>query len=798
MSSGWSFGLAQRFAAKEFAVGERLPYAYHLDAETLACRDGALLQVIRVDGFSSETADDEELAYRKQIRETLLRSIADSRLALYHHIVRRPVAVAPEGGFTDPYCRALDDDWHARLGARVMYANEHYLCLVQRPRQGGTGWIERMFRATRNTDSLQREDLRRLAAAREAVLATMAPYGARSLRVFRDAKGEASELSAFIALLLGGDARRVATSAGDIGRQVPDRRITFGLEAMELGAGNGSPRQFGAIVSLKDYPALSAPGLLDGVMRLPHAMVLTESFCFMDRQASLGRMGLALRRLRAADDDAFSLRDELAAARDDVGAGRAAFGEHHLTIMLRNADLEGLDGAVADVQAALGEAGGVGVREDINLEPAFWAQFPTNFGYIARRAMISAANFASFASFHNQPAGEANGNHWGPAVTTLETTAHGPYNFNFHASASGGDLGNFTVIGPSGAGKTVLINFLLAQAQKFAPRILFFDKDRGGEPFIRAARGVYHRLRHGGDIGFNPLLLPDSPGTRAFLREWLALLLGGAERLDVDDLATIADAIDANFEVEPGHRRLRYQREMLAGARRPKAGDIVARLRPWCEDGEHAWLFDNAEDSLALNHKLYGFDMTELLDNPTLRTPAMMYLFHRIEGALDGQPVIIVIDEGWKALDDEVFSRRLKDWQKTIRKRNGIVGFCTQSAGDALESRIASAIIEQAACQIFLPNPKARAGDYVEGFGLSAHEFELVRSLPDTARAFLVKHADHSVVARLDLTGLEDHLAVLAGTERSVRLLDRLRAELGDDPEDWLVPFMDQARRGRG
>ena len=794
MSSGWSFGLADRFAAKEFAVGERLPYAYHLDAETLACRDGTLLQVIRIDGFSSETADDEELAYRKQIRETLLRSIADSRLALYHHIVRRPVKVTHSGGFTDTYCQTLDEDWRARLDARVLYANEHYLTLVQRPRQGGVGWLDRIFRATRADDSLQRDDLRRLTAAREAVLATLAPYRARSLAVFRDARGEASELASFIALLLGGDKRRLATSAEDIGRQVPDRRLTFGLEAMEIAAGNTSPRQFGAIVSLKDYPALSAPGLLDGVMRLPRALVLTESFCFMERQAALGRMGLALRRLRAADDDAFSLRDELAAARDDVGAGRAAYGEHHLTIMVRTDDLDALDGAVADVQSALGEAGGVGVREDINLEPAFWAQFPANFGFIARRAMISAANFASFASFHNQAAGEASGNHWGPAVTTLETTAHGPYNFNFH----NGDLGNFTVIGPSGAGKTVLITFLLAQAQKFAPRILFFDKDRGGEPFIRAARGVYHRLRHGGDIGFNPLLLPDSPANRAFLREWLALLLGGAERLDVDDLATIADAIDANFDAEPGHRRLRYLREMLAGARRPKAGDIVARLRPWCEDGEHAWLFDNAEDSLALNHKLYGFDMTELLDNPTLRTPAMMYLFHRIEGALDGQPVIIVIDEGWKALDDEVFSRRLKDWQKTIRKRNGIVGFCTQSAGDALESRIAAAIIEQAATQIFLPNPKARAADYIEGFGLSPHEFELVRSLPDTSRAFLVKQPDHSVVARLDLAGLEDHLAVLAGTERSVRLLDRLRAELGDEPEDWLGPFMDQARRGRG
>jgi len=32
-------------------------------------------------------------------------------------------------------------------------------------------------------------------------------------------------------------------------------------------------------------------------------------------------MSLALRRLRAADDDSLSLRSELAEARDDVGAG---------------------------------------------------------------------------------------------------------------------------------------------------------------------------------------------------------------------------------------------------------------------------------------------------------------------------------------------------------------------------------------------------------------------------------------------------------------------------------------------
>jgi type IV secretion system protein VirB4 len=141
-----------------------------------------------------------------------------------------------------------------------------------------------------------------------------------------------------------------------------------------------------------------------------------------------------------------------------------------------------------------------------------------------------------------------------------------------------------------------------------------------------------------------------------------------------------------------------------------------------------------------------------------------------------------------------VFVKRVKDWEKTIRKRNGLVGFCTQNAGDALESRIGRAIIEQSATQIFFPNSKARASDYIEGFGLSEHEFDLVRTLPDTSHCFLIKQADHSVVARLDLGGLKGELRVLAGTERSVRRLDALRARLGDDPGSWLEPFMDEAR----
>ena len=350
------------------------------------------------------------------------------------------------------------------------------------------------------------------------------------------------------------------------------------------------------------------------------------------------------------------------------------------------------------------------------------------------------------------------------------------------------------VTGPPGSGKTVVLAFLLAQARKFDPRIVFFDKDRGAEIFLRAIGGRYDVIRPGRPTGFNPLLLADTAANRAFLADWtLRLVSRPGEVLGAEDVERIKEAVDANFAQLPEFRRLRYFAELFRGDRRPHATDIAARLRPWWGEGENAWLFDNAEDGLDINARTLGFDMTLVLDEPTLRTPTMMYLFHRVEQRLDGHPTIIVIDEGWKALDDDVFVARIKDWEKTIRKRNGVVGFATQSAQDALESRIASAIVEQAATQIFMANPKAQARDYMQGFGLTEHEFGLIRSLPDTSRCFLIKHGTDSVVARLNLAGEPDLLTVLSGRERTVRLLDEILDDVGDSPAAWLPRLLERA-----
>jgi type IV secretion system protein VirB4 len=575
----------------------------------------------------------------------------------------------------------------------------------------------------------------------------------------------------------------------DIGRMLPYRRASFGLDAMELRGAGGS--DFAAILSLKDYPDATSPGLLDGLLRLPCELVVSESFAPHERQSARERIDLALRRLRSADEEAMAERAEMLAARDGLGSGAVGFGDHHLSVLVRESDLARLDDAAATAAAALADSGAIAVREDTNLEPAFWGQFPGNETFLVRRAMISTANMASFSSLHGFALGQAEGNHWGDAVTLLETTSATPFFFNFHH----GDLGNFSIIGPSGSGKTVVMNFLAAQAQKFSPRTILFDKDRGAELFVRGIGGRYDRIRAGEPTGFNPLALPDNADNKAFLRDWLGVLL---QAEGPEELATVAAAVDAAYANDASLRRLRHFKELLSGAKRPQPGDLADRLGAWIDGGEHAWLFDNGEDRLDLTARVLGFDMTALLDNPRLRTPTMMYLFHRVEERLDGQPTMILIDEGWKALDDTVFAARIRDWLKTLRKRNALVGFATQSARDALDSKISTALVEQTATMVFMPNARARAEDYCDGFGLTSHELALIRGLPAHSRAFLVRQPDASVVVRLDLSNAPEVLTILSGRESAVRRLDLLREAVGDAPADWYPALTGRRWPGAG
>lgn len=780
------------WSAKEALAGDRLPYERLIDENTVLLRDGSVMSAIQVPGLLFETEATDALNSHAATREVVLRSTLDARFVLYHHVIRRRVEVELDAEFPDALSRHIDARWKERLAGGSLFINDQFVTLIRRPARGKTGLPERISkffsRTTREELEADPKDIRSLKAAVTGLTAALASYGASVLGEYASpAGGTNSELLELLSALYNGEMRPVRRPSDDtdVGHMVPYRRTSFGLDAMEI-KGAGQP-EFAAMLGLKEYPEATSPGLLDPLLRLPFEMIVTESYAPNERTTARERIDLTLRRSRSVDEEAAAERADMMAARDALGNGAVGFGDHHLTVLVRERALDRLDDACASAAAALADTGAIAVREDTNLEPSFWAQFPGNEDYVVRRALISSANMASFGSFHGFALGQASGNHWGDAVTLLETTSATPFFFNFHH----GDLGNFSVIGPSGSGKTVVMNFLAAQAQKFKPRTILFDKDRGAELFIRGIGGRYDRINPGEPTGFNPLALPDTPANKAFLRDWLGVLLDAD---GPEEFATISAAVDATYANDPALRRLRHFKELLAGARRPEPGDLADRLSAWIGStsganvdggGEHAWLFDNDVDALDLDNRVLGFDMTQLLDNPRLRTPTMMYLFHRIDERLDGEPTMILIDEGWKALDDEVFAARIRDWLKTLRKRNALVGFATQSAKDALESRISTALVEQTATMVFMPNSRARPEDYCDGFGLTEHELALIRTLPAHSRCFLVRQPDASVVVRLDLSGAPEVLTILSGREASVRRLDLLREAVGDEPREW-------------
>jgi type IV secretion system protein VirB4 len=177
--------------------------------------------------------------------------------------------------------------------------------------------------------------------------------------------------------------------------------------------------------------------------------------------------------------------------------------------------------------------------------------------------------------------------------------------------------------------------------------------------------------------------------------------------------------------------------------------------------------------------------MTEFIEKDEIRSPIMSFLFHQIVNGLTGKPVIIAIDEAWKALADPEFEKMIKDWARTIRKKNAVLITATQNASDAKKSQ---ALVDQSQTGIYFPNKKAKDKDY-KLWGLTQREIYLLRTMPIKRGFFLLKKGDESLIAKLDLTGCDNEIAVLSARTGTVKYMDKLINKHGDRAKDWLPHF---------
>lgn len=777
--------------ARELDPARVLPYARHVNDRVIALDTGALMLSLALDGVAFETADARDLNDLHEKLNSVWRNLASDQLAVWHHLVRRRAHGCPGGAFRSDFARDLDAAYRARLEGERLFVNELFLTLVLHPaRDAGErtqAWVGRLLGASR-IDLAEADAVDRLEAAGRDLVHHLARYGPRLLSLY-DHDGLAfSEPLELLRLLLTGEPGRVPLVRGHLGAALYDVRVIFGREALEIRG--AAEARYAGLFGIKEYPAATRPGLWDGLLSAPFPFVAAQSFAFLSKPAARAVMSRKQNQMVSARDRAASQIDGLDQALDELMSNRFVMGEHQASVLVHGETPRALADHLARARALLADAGLVVAREDLGLEAAFWAQFPGNFRLRLRPAAITSRNFASLAPFHTHPKGKAAGNHWGPAVARLRTSAGSPYDFSFHV----GDVGHTFICGPSGSGKTVVQNFMLAQLEKFGAQQVFVDKDRGAEIFVRACGGTYLALKPGEPTGFAPFkALADTPADRAFLSALVRQMAAAPDRpLSAAEALAVDAAVAALAPLPPAQRSIAALRELLG--QRDAAG-VGARLERWRRGGPLGWALDNEADAVPLAARFIGFDMTHVLDAPEVRTPLMMYLFHRLQALADGRRLVVDIDEFWKALGDEAFRGLAEDGLKTWRKQNAFMVFGTQSPADVLRSPIAHTILEQCATKIFLPNPHAAERDYVDGFGLTRREFALVRDeLAPEQRRFLVKQGLHSVVVELDLAGLDDHLAVLSGRAETVELLDRLRARHGDDPADWLAPFH-RARR---
>lgn len=804
---------------RERAVAPFLPYSSHVSVNTVVTKDGDFMRIYKMTGISFETVDADDILLRKDQLNTLFRSIASANVALWTHNVRRQTTDRLQSTFENKFCHDFDKKYFDSFAGYRMMANELYLTVIYRPQptRFGRAFAKSGRRNHAEIMNDQRASIRRLDEIAHQVESSMRRYGLEELATFEDENGVVcSNILSFLNFLISGEWQKVRVPMSSLDEYLGTAWVFVGTETIEIRS--PTKTRYAQCIDFKDYTAHTEPGILNGLLYEDYEFVITQSFSFM--QKSKGKEFLERQRAQLinTEDGSVTQIQQMSDAIDALIQGEFAMGEYHYSLMIFGESVQKVRHNTTSAMTIIQDRGFLAALVATATDAAFYAQLPCNWAYRPRVAGLTSLNFAGLSSFHNFTAGKRDGNPWGQAVTLFKTPSGQPLYFNFHYAKGDEDnydkkvLGNTRMIGQAGVGKTVMLNALLIESQKFktnAPlgfTTVFYDKDEGAKLAIKAIGGKYLSIKNGRPTGFNPFQLEPNEDNILFLERLVRALVSGEQlRVTISDELRIGDAVRTVMRMPRPLRRLSTViQNMTEGTdKEDRENSVVKRLSRWCYDDGHgkqgsfAWVLDCPNDEIDFTtHTNYGFDGTDFLDNPDVRTPISMYLLHRMDAVIDGRRFIYWMDEAWKWVDDEAFAEFAGNKQLTIRKQNGFGVFATQMPSSLLKSKIAASLVQQVATEIYLPNPKADFKEYTEGFKVSVAEFDIIRSMGEESRMFLIKQGHQSMIGRLDLADFDDELPILSGSSDNNELVDQIIADVGDDPDIWL-PVFHERRKAR-
>ncbi len=752
---------AQEASAR--SLTELVPWLLLAEEQVVLDKDGALLAVYAIDGREREGCTAQEMGRITEGVERALRA-CDARTVLWWTVDRRPVRDYPTGKFSSAVGAHIDAQWRQSFAQAPLYANRHYLSVLWTPPGGADGLLSQFSRI----GTLQRRAgaLGWLGALRAALSSTRAMdrtgrEWAAQLRAFKARLQALEEGLGEVGLRrLGGEAllgflhARVSPCsedqplnrprAGYLDSTLPDSTLRVESDLLHFGV---DPGTYVSATSVKDWPEATFPGLLEPLLGIAGALTVSQCFRFVPREAAqayirdVERYNRNLQRtlfsyLREALTQAESelrdpgrgqLADDAAGALGSVSATGRVFGYYNLTVLSWGATRGQCAALSAQVASCLRARGYLVVRESLHLLCAWAGTLPGQWALLARWFFIHNANLADLATVWTQDTGPASNLHLSaqqgrqvPVTALLRTEGDTAMRFSFHQ----GDLGHCMVVGPSGTGKSVLVNFLIAQFRRYDPCVVFiFDKDFGSRIPTLLQGGRHLDLGGGATaaLRLNPLTLLGDAQARPWLQSFLESLLGArGHRLDAGGELVLARALEALSRLPVQEHRLRSLLPFLGPG-------LAAELAPWVGEGPSAHLFDSVEDELDLAD-FTCLELGVLLRQPRLAAPVLDYVFERVEQRLDGRPGLIYVEEAWLTLQEPRLARRVDDWLRTLRKRNALVILATQSLEDLARSDIFAALVDNIPNRIFLPNANAglQAALYQGRFGLNENQISRI------------------------------------------------------------------------
>lgn len=517
-------------------------------------------------------------------------------------------------------------------------------------------------------------------------------------------------------------------------------------------------RKFIQVVAIEGFPLESSPGILTRLAELPVEYRWSNRFIFMDHHEAVSHLEKFRKKWKqkirgffdqvfntnggTVDEDAVSMVADAASAIAETNSGMVAQGFYTSVVVLMDESRSVVETAALQLEKAINAMAFTARVETINTMDAFMGSLPGHGVENVRRPLINTMNLADLIptstiwtgeNFAPNPLMPPNS----PPLMHGLTSGNSPFRVNIDVR----DLGHTIMFGPTRAGKSTHLAILAMSWRRYSNARLFtFDKGMSMYPSCKAAGGAHYVVAGAGEkLAFAPLSNLVTRSRRAWAMGWIDDLLAlNGLKTTPEQRNLIAETIIEMGTVEEKEGRPGTLSEFTA-----KVQDINIRaaLKDYTIDGLMGHLLDAEEDQLSISDFI-TFELEHLMDlGDRYALPVLLYLFMRIQEALDGRPTLIILDEAWLMLGHDVFREKIREWLKTLAKKNCRVLMATQNLSDASQSGILDVIVESTATKIYLPNMYARdeaATALYLRMGLNLRQIEIIATAQQKRDYYLV------------------------------------------------------------